>query len=102
MATLITIACANNGNPKVNIPEKIETTTTVQGETTVHVIHEIAVSLEMQAAFQDDCKNELGPDATEIELEACKNNKIQQYIEDFMSLLNQLNQTQQGGTNANP
>lgn len=96
------MACANNGNPKVNVPDNVTVTTVVTGETTVHVIHEIAVSLEMQSAFQDDCQIELGPNATEEELTACKNNKIQKYIEDFMLLFNQLNQSQEGVPNAIP
>lgn len=85
-------ACVNNGNPKVDIPDKI--TTEVSGETTVHVVHEIAVSVEMQAAFQDDCRTELGPEATDEEIESCKNAKVQDYVEQFMNLLNQLNQQQ--------
>lgn len=86
-------ACAN----QVAVPKEIKVKVDAPTDTTVHVIHEIAVSVEMQAAFEDDCKTELGPDATELELEACKNGKIQDYIETFMNLLNAANNNQQGG-----
>ena len=92
-ASLTTTACAN----QVNVPKDIKVKVEAPTDTTVHVIHEIDVSVEMQAAFEDDCKTELGPVATELELEACKNNKIQEYVEQFMDLLNAANNSQQGG-----
>lgn len=90
---MLTAACAN----QVNVPKNIQVKVDAPAETTVHVVHEIAVSVELQAAFEDDCKKELGPGATEQEILACKNDKIQEYIEQFMNLLEQVNTT--GATN---
>ena len=82
---LIITSCAN----QINVPKDIKVKVDAPSETTVYVVHEIAVSVELQAAFEDDCKKELGPGATEQEVLACKNDKIQEYIEQFMNLLEQ-------------
>ena len=96
------MACANNASPNVKVPEKITVTVDAPDSTTVHVIHEIAVSVELQAAFEDDCIAELGPNTSEEALNSCKNDKIQKYIEQFIALISQANQTSympaQGGT----
>jgi hypothetical protein len=87
LITLGLAACANEVDFKV--PDHIKTS----GETTVNVVHQIAVSVELQNAFEDECSQEL-PDATEEQLASCRDAKIKKFIDQFLQLLNQTQQTE--------
>ncbi len=78
---LLLTACAD-----IDVPSHIG----VNGETTVRVVHSIEVSMEMQNAFADDCRDELGPEATEEEVEVCRNKRVSEYVTSVLNVLQQL------------
>jgi len=75
------MGCSN----KAEIPANVK----VSGETTVRVVHQIEVSVEMQNVFTDECRTELGEDAPTEALDLCRDKKVTDYINKFLDILNQ-------------
>jgi len=61
------VACANKIDTKV--PDHITTTTIVSGSVDVHYI--IGLDLNVQDMFRKDCVAQLGPTATQGQIDSC-------------------------------
>lgn len=67
MSCALLVNCANKIEAKV--PNHITTTTNVTGSVDVHYI--IGLDLNVQDMFRKDCTSQLGPNATQAQIDSC-------------------------------
>ena len=90
-ATLMTLL---TGCADIDVPSNIG----VHGNTTVTVRHEVAVTVELQTAFEAQCAGELPETATPQEIIDCRDAKIAEYVTAFLAAVSQLGEQQQQQT----
>ena len=88
LLALLNSNCAN----QVKVPNKINVETT--GTTTIR--HEIVISIEMKQDFTDECVRELGPNATDLQIQTCRDIKISHFTQQFLALIAQGSNSNQG------
>jgi len=90
------MSCGNNTDVKV--PETVTVNTVVSGETRSTVVHQVAISLELQQIFENDCSRQadtlgLLPGSPERAafVDNCVSIKTSEFITAFLAFLNSQN-----------